>query len=213
MYDCNWVRCFYKTVWGAVFANFVCEIYKNCVCFFLFMFVCCQDCLLYFCLESFTHHFFIFTWSELVSWPCVLNSAMRKCKKELSPCHFYDIPPYQYVLKTIAWLRNDPLVIFKRFLKMYIFHYQILLGGKPSEPQWSQTVIYYCVTGQPGRPGRAFDGQPGQPGERGHTGRPGRRGHAGLRGPPGVCLTSGCAQDSGTSGSPQPAQRRQRSRP
>lgn len=74
-------------------------------------------------------------------------------------------------------------------------------------------VIFYCITGKPGRPGRAFDGQPGQPGERGHTGRLGRRGHAGLRGPPGVCLTSGCAQDRGTSGSPQQAQRRQRSRP
>uniref|UniRef100_A0AAQ4P5V7 Zmp:0000000760 n=1 Tax=Gasterosteus aculeatus aculeatus TaxID=481459 RepID=A0AAQ4P5V7_GASAC len=66
--------------------------------------------------------------------------------------------------------------------------------------------------GQRGRPGRAFNGQPGKQGERGHLGRPGLRGHAGLRGPPGVCVTSGCAQLNSTSGTPQPATRRLRNR-
>lgn len=123
---------------------------------------------------------------------------------------------------------TGPACILQRFLWTNIILTHCRVYGKPSNDEsllnlhvdkvqlLKQVPLLPVtrVTGQPGRTGRAFNGQPGQPGERGHTGRPGRRGHAGLRGSPGVCLTSGCAQDNGgTSGNPQPAQRRQRSRP
>lgn len=93
-----------------------CDIYKNYVCFCLFVCLLSKVVVIFSSLITWINSSFSI-WIKLFMGPRTLRPVTRKCEKG-SPWHFSNIPQYRHVFVLVSIRASKPICCFERFLKM-----------------------------------------------------------------------------------------------